>query len=83
MSLEWARARSLQNEARLRELATSGDRKEWTEVALMAPARATVWVEPARGRLEVPARMTGTDSRRPLVDGDLPHTALNRESFYE
>jgi hypothetical protein len=54
MSLEWARARALQNEARLRELAKSGDRKEWTEVEV-SPAMSTVWVEPMRARREVPA----------------------------
>jgi hypothetical protein len=63
MSLEWARARALQNEARIRALAKSGGRKEWTEVALMSPAPVTVWVEPARGRHEVPA----TDLRRQIA----------------
>lgn len=55
MSLEWARARALQNEARLRELARSGDRKAWTAVTLASPA-VTVWCEPARARQQLPAR---------------------------
>jgi hypothetical protein len=80
MSLEWARARALQNEVRLRELANSGDRKEWTEVTLVAPTRMTVWVEPTRAR----PRVTGTDSRRAnvRVDGEL-HKSINRENLYE
>jgi len=72
MSLEWARARALLNEARLRELAKSGDRNEWSEVTLVAPAMVTIWVEPA-------------DSRRAnvRVDGELLHKSINRENLYE
>jgi hypothetical protein len=54
MSLEWARARALQNEARLRELAKSGGRKERTEVKISA-AMVTVWVEPTHAHQKVPA----------------------------
>jgi hypothetical protein len=85
MSLEWARARALQNEARLRELAKSGERKEWTEVTLVAPARVTVWVEPRRARHEAPARLTASDGRRAIVriDGELLHKSINRDNFHE
>ena len=55
MSIEWARARASQNEARLRDLAKSADRKQWSEVTLVAPLRVTVWVEPKRPRHGVPA----------------------------
>jgi len=76
MSLEWARARALQNEARIRALAKSGGRKEWTEVALMSPAPVTVWVEPARGRRKVQA--TDLSPRRQIAS-----QVLNRENSYE
>jgi hypothetical protein len=76
MSLEWARARALQNEARIRELAKSGARKGWTEVALMSPAPVTVWVEPARVHHQVPA--TDLSPRRQIAS-----QVLNRENSYE
>jgi hypothetical protein len=65
MSLEWARARALQNEARIRALAISGPRKEWTEVALISLAPVTVWVEPARVHHDVPA--TDLSPRRQIA----------------
>jgi hypothetical protein len=74
MSLEWARARALQNEARLLALAKSGGRKEWTEVALTSPVPVTVWVEPAHAHHEVPA----TELRRQIAS-----QVLNRENSYE
>jgi hypothetical protein len=55
MSLEWARARALQNAARLRQLARSEERDGWNEVTLQAPAPITVWVEPAPPVRLVPA----------------------------
>jgi hypothetical protein len=76
MSLEWARARALQNEARIRALAKSGGRKEWSEVAMMSPAPVTVWVEPARAHHEVPA--PDRSPRRPIAS-----QVLNRENSYE
>ena len=76
MSLEWARARALQNEARIRALAKSGGRKEWTEVALTSPAPLTVWVEPACVHHEVPA--TDLSPRRQIAS-----QILNRENSYE
>jgi hypothetical protein len=56
MSLEWARARALQNEARLRALAKSGERNEWTEVALVSAGLVTVWVEPVGACREIPCK---------------------------
>jgi hypothetical protein len=76
MSLEWARARVLQNEARIRALAKSSGRKQWTEVALMSPAPVTVWVEPARVHHEVPA--TDLSPRRQIAS-----QVLNRENSHE
>ena len=76
MSLEWARARALQNEARLLALAKSGGRKEWTEVALTSPVPLTVWVEPARAHHEVPAADL---SPRRQIASQVP----NRENPYE
>jgi hypothetical protein len=76
MSLEWARARALQNEARIRALAKSGGRKEWTEVALTSAPPVTVWVEPARVHPEVPA--TDLSPRRQIAS-----QVLNRENSYE
>ena len=66
MSLEWARTRALQNEARLRELAKSVDRKPWSEVTLVAP-RVTVWVEPRCAHHRVPAAdAPAANEERPL-----------------
>jgi hypothetical protein len=71
MSLEWARARALQNEARLRESAKSAGREGWPEVKVF-PATVTVWVEPAR--------MAGAIAR---AEGELLHKSMNREDFHE
>lgn len=46
MSLEWARARALLNEARLRALARAAERQCWTEVPLVLPVRTIIWCEP-------------------------------------
>jgi hypothetical protein len=67
MSLEWARARALQNEARLRELAKSGGRKERTEVKVCA-AMVTVWVEPTHAHQKVPARDAPAANQERLLE---------------
>jgi hypothetical protein len=67
MSLEWARARALQNEARLRELAKSGERKEWTEVKV-SPAMVAIWVEPLRARHEPAAADTPAANQDRLLE---------------
>jgi len=54
MSLEWSRARALQNDARIRERAKSAGRMGWPEVQV-SPAMATVWVEPMPARQKVQA----------------------------
>jgi hypothetical protein len=52
MSLEWARARALQEEIRLRRLVRSADGAAWTEVAIAEHCSATLWLQPAGVRVE-------------------------------
>lgn len=46
MSLEWARARALQDQARLRRLVRTADGAAWTELEV-APCDMTLWLAPA------------------------------------
>jgi hypothetical protein len=62
MSLEWARARALQNEARLRRLVKSATGNNWTESTLAASWVEAIWLEPKTCRFE--PRSTTTDSDR-------------------
>jgi hypothetical protein len=48
MSLEWARVRALQNEARLHDFLNTRGPKAWTELALTSPAAMTIWVAHAK-----------------------------------
>jgi len=52
MSLEWARARALQEEIRLRRLVQSADGAAWTELPFTAHCSATLWLQPAAVRVE-------------------------------
>jgi hypothetical protein len=47
MSLEWARARALQNAARLKDFLDSGDGRDWNEVTMISAAIETLWVSNA------------------------------------
>ena len=42
MSLEWARARALQNAARLKDFVNSDDGRDWKEVTMMSAAIETL-----------------------------------------
>jgi hypothetical protein len=53
MSLEWARARALQQEIQLRRLIRSADGAAWTELSITAHCGATIWVAPAAARLAI------------------------------
>jgi hypothetical protein len=53
MSLEWARARALQEEMRLRRLLRSADGAAWTELPVTAHCSATLWVQPAAVRVAI------------------------------
>ena len=53
MSLEWARARALQEEMRLRRLVRSADGAAWTELAVRGHCSATLWIQPAAVRVAI------------------------------
>jgi hypothetical protein len=53
MSLEWARARALQEEMRLRRLVRSADGAPWTELAVPPHCSATFWLQPAAVRVAI------------------------------
>jgi hypothetical protein len=59
MSLEWARARAVQNAVRLRAFVTSGDRKGWVDFTVTAPVRVTIWVERASAEGRAPVKCRG------------------------
>jgi hypothetical protein len=67
MSLEWARARALQNEARIRERAKSAGRMGWPEAQVSAPM-VTVWVEPMHAHQKVPATDTPAANQERLLE---------------
>ncbi len=43
MPLEWVRLRALQNEARICDLVSSGNRAGWMEFTVASPAIMTLW----------------------------------------
>ena len=45
MSMEWARARALENEARLRDRIAPTDRTHWLEFTMIYPASFSLWLE--------------------------------------
>jgi hypothetical protein len=53
MSLEWARARALQEEMRLRRLLRPADGAAWTEVPVTARCSTTLWLQPAAVRVAI------------------------------
>jgi hypothetical protein len=53
MSLEWARARALQEEIRMRRLIRSADGAPWTELAVPPQFSATLWLQPAAARIAI------------------------------
>jgi hypothetical protein len=53
MSLEWARARALQDEIKLRRLVRSADGTPWTELAVPPHCSASVWLQPAALRVVI------------------------------
>jgi hypothetical protein len=55
MSLEWARARALQNAARRRQLAESGNHRDWIGLTVESPVTETVCIERTRAHPQVPA----------------------------
>jgi hypothetical protein len=59
MSLEWVRARAVQNEVRLRAFVKSGDRKGWVDFTVTAPVRVTIWVECASAEGLAPVKCRG------------------------
>ena len=59
MSLEWVRARAVQNEVRLRAFVKSGDRKGWVDFTVTAPVRVTIWVERASSEGLAPVKWRG------------------------
>jgi hypothetical protein len=78
MSLEWARARALENEARRRELVNSTNRQGWAAFTMTSTALMTFWLEAANADQLAPEKDADVSRSSHSMSGQQAHERSRR-----